>query len=382
MTEHGEEVPAYRTIRVTAQDGPVAAFSEEEAWRARERYPEILGTGGPVFGCVRERELGGWEVLSFGAGGPQEARDGMASLFRRLAQVAGAAGDAVGERDCLAAAGRLDWEKLDELTVLGDRYRVVRCEEFVRMGPDGPEPPRPSDPDPAAPGEAHRVPDRAKGFVLDPAVGTGMSEGILKLDLLQFVQAEGAVPPDVHRDAQLAADTHPGGVLLPAAFMIAERADGEWQAHTASCGTPQAARDALTMWLRVLAPVTLKLSAAERDAYERAGNRLDERPGDDVVIEGWPGRFKVVRVERLVRIGPEGPEGPRPSDPDSELPAAQQARQLREQGLLGGEGGAGCGPRDRWDDPAGRTGHEHVRRRPGGAESGADRTERADRSEP
>ena len=46
----GERVPAYRTIRVVAQDSPVAAFSDEEAWRAREAYPEILGAGGPVFG--------------------------------------------------------------------------------------------------------------------------------------------------------------------------------------------------------------------------------------------------------------------------------------------------------------------------------------------
>lgn len=56
----------------------------------------------------------------------------------------------------MAAAVRLDWEKIDEMTVLGTRYRVVRAERFIRTGPDGPEPPRPSDPDPAGLGEAAR----------------------------------------------------------------------------------------------------------------------------------------------------------------------------------------------------------------------------------
>ncbi|TSB13285.1 DUF5954 family protein [Streptomyces sp. NBC_01525] len=324
MTEHGEEVPAYRTIRVTAQDGPVAELSEEEAWRARERYPEILGTGGPVFCAAREREQGGWEVRCVGGSGPQTARDALAAEFRRRARRSARTAHAPAY---LAAAARLERERPDDLTVLGERYRVVRCEEFVRMGPDGPEPPRPSDPDPAVYDDACH-PGRTKGFVIDPAVGTGMSAGVLKLDLLQFVRAEGSAPPDVERDERRAAVSHPGGVLLPAAFMVAERTGGEWQAHTASCDTPQDARDALTMWLRVLAPVTLELAGAERDAYERAGDRLARRPGNDVRVEGRPGRcFKVVRVERLVRIGPDGPEGPRPSDQDPDTPSAERARQ-------------------------------------------------------
>lgn len=334
MTQHGEDVPAYRTIKVTAQDNPVAALAEEEAWLARESYPRLLAGGGPVFGHAREREEGGWEVLSFDGGTPQDARDAMAWTFRRMAGQADGDGAVARARECTAAADRLDWEKTDELTVLGDRYRVVRGEEFIRMGPEGPEPPRPSDPDPAAPGEGHQVPSRTRGFVIDPAVGTGMSEGILKLDLLQFVRVAGAVPPPVHEDALRAAHSHPGGVLLPPEFMVTQWLDGEWVPHTRSCGTPQAARDALTMWLRVMAPVTLKLDAADRAAYERAGNALDERPGNDLEIEGGAGRFKVVRVERLVRVGPDGPEGPRPSDYDPDPPVEEHNRQLREQGLL------------------------------------------------
>ncbi|MGW2364387.1 DUF5954 family protein [Streptomyces sp. NPDC001667] len=59
----GENVPAYRVVRVTAPE-PVAALGDMEACRARETYPEILLAGGPVFGVVREREAGGWEVVS------------------------------------------------------------------------------------------------------------------------------------------------------------------------------------------------------------------------------------------------------------------------------------------------------------------------------
>ncbi|UQA93489.1 DUF5954 family protein [Streptomyces halobius] len=334
MSHYSEQVPAYRTIRVVAQDSPVAAFSDEEAWRARDAYPEILAAGGAVFGHVREREEGGWEVVSFGESAPQDSRDTMASTFRRLAQQAEKSGDEVGRAECMAAAVRLGWEKLDELTVLGDRYRVVHGEQFIRKGPDGPEPPRPSDPDPAEPGEAHRMPSRTTGFVIDPVVGTGMSEGILKLDLLQFVRAAGTVPPDVRRDSRRAKQTHPGGVLLPPGFMIAERVgDGRWKPHSAACSTPQAARDALTMWLRVMAPVTLQLDQAERDAYERAANLLDERPGNEIEVADGAHFFKVVRVERLVRVGPDGPEGPRPSDFDPDPPVEAHTQQLREQGL-------------------------------------------------
>ncbi|MEV0369926.1 DUF5954 family protein [Streptomyces sp. NPDC050636] len=335
----GEQVPAYQTIKVVAQDSPVAAFSDEEAWRAREAYPEILAAGAAVFGHAREREQGGWEVISFGESTPQDSRDTMASTFRRLAHQAEESGDEAGRAECMAAAVRLDWEKVDELTVLGDRYRVIHGEQFIRRGAEGPEPPRPSDPDPAEPGQAYRLPSRTSGFVIDPAVGTGMSEGILKLDLLQIVRTAGMVPPDVRRDSQRAARTHPGGVLLPAGFMIAERIGGAlWKPHTGACNTPQAARDALTMWLRVMAPVTLQLDQADRDAYERAANLLDERPGNEVAVADGAHVFKVVRVERLVRVGPDGPEGPRASDFDPDPPVEVHTRELREKGLWRKEG--------------------------------------------
>jgi hypothetical protein len=116
-------------------------------------------------------------------------------------------------RSFLQAAERMDYEAIDEITVLDTRYRVVRADRFIRSGPAGPEPPRPSDPDPGESGQGGRAPDPANGFVVDPATATGMSEGILKLDLLDALYPANAVPPDVRSDCVRASQTHPGGVL-------------------------------------------------------------------------------------------------------------------------------------------------------------------------
>ncbi|MET9616010.1 DUF5954 family protein [Kitasatospora indigofera] len=332
MTEYGEDVPGYRTIRVGASQAPVADLADLAAWQAREPYPEVLSAGHPVFGVAREREQGGWELhAGFGCMTPQGSRENMSMTFRRLAQRAERDGDRAAQRECLAAAEHLDWEKSDEMTVLGTRYRVVRAERFVRTGPDGPEPPRATDPDPVSPGRAARSYDPAAGFLIDPTVPTGMSEAILKAELLALVRAAGTVPGPVRRDSRLAAHSHPGGVLLPAAFMVAERIGGQWapESHTDST-TPQGARDSLALALRVMDPVRRGLTPAERAEYARAAGRLDRERGSDLAVAGR--LLRVVRTERLVRIGPDGPEGPRPSDFDPELPVLEQDRQLREQG--------------------------------------------------
>jgi hypothetical protein len=333
MSEHPENTPAYRTIRVAAPEGPVEALADTEAWEARERYPDLRFAGGPVYGVVREREEGGWQFQGgFSGHTPQDARDHLGSLFRGLADAAERAGDASAARECAAAADRLDWERLDELTVRGDRYRVVRAERFIRTGPDGPEPPRPTDPDPAEPGASHRLPDPAEDFVLDPATATGMSGGILTLELLGIVHAKGAAPDEVRADALRAGDTHPGGVLVPPAFMTAEHTGGRWKPHDAGTSTtPQGSRDALALYLRALAPWQLDLDDAARAAYAAAADRLDAERCDELAVAGR--RFRVVRLERLVRVGPDGPEGPRPSDHDPQPPVLLHQQLLREQGL-------------------------------------------------
>ncbi|UNZ16926.1 DUF5954 family protein [Streptomyces sp. 891-h] len=328
-----DRVPPYRTIRVAPLAEPVAAMADEEAWLARERYPVLMGFR-PVFGPARERrtEADGkarWQLLSyFGAPTPQSARDGLGSHFRRRAHEAREAGDEETRAACQAAAERLDREALDELTVLGERYRVVRAENVIRSGPAGPEPPRPSDPDPAAPGTARRLPDRTAGFVLDAAAPTGPSEGILKAELLASAHREGD-EPQVREDARRAAVTHPGGVLLPPAFLFAEEECGAWRSETGDSGTPQEARDSLTMLLRVLAPALQNLDEATRAVYKEAADRLDEERGVELRFAGR--RLRLVRVERFVRIGPDGPEGPRPSDYDPDEPVLVQDERMRAE---------------------------------------------------
>ncbi|MFI1797958.1 DUF5954 family protein [Streptomyces sp. NPDC020379] len=333
----GENVPAYRMVRVTAPEAPVAALADVEAWRAREAYPEILLAGGPVFGVVREREEGGWEIVSSFSGlAPQDARDDMGCQFRKLAQEAEKDGDTAAYEECVRAAKRTDWETVDEMTVLGARYRVARAERFIRSGEQGPEPPRPSDPDPAVPGESYKARDAERGLVIDPFTVTGMSEGILKVELLALVRKAGAGPRDVRDDSLRAAQTHPGGVLLPATFGTAEKEYGHWRPDSAGTATtPQGARDTLAMGLRVMIPWHLGLTPEQRAPYMAAADRLDAERGDELEVAGR--RFKVVRIERLVRIGPDGPEGPRPSDPDPQPPVMVQDRQLREQGVITGD---------------------------------------------
>ncbi|WP_043671194.1 DUF5954 family protein [Streptomyces xylophagus] len=334
MSEHGDQVPGYRMIRMEAlPDAPAAALADVEAWQAREAYPNVLGGGGPVFGVAEELETGGWRIVSlFSSAYPQGSRDTMAMTFRERARDAGEAGDTAAQQEWLRMAERLDWEPVNELAVLGRRFRVVRADQFIRMGPTGPEPPRPSDPDPAKVGHGHEYRSRTKGFVIDPFTATGMSEGILRMELLSLVHARGTAPAAVRKDSRRALETHPGGVLLPAEFTAAEYANGGWQPTQMTNPSPQGSRDTLTTYLRVMAPVMEQLDEETRAEYARLADRIDAERCDEIEIDGC--RTRIVRVERLVRVGPDGPEGPRPSDPDPELPTAVQEKQLREQGLL------------------------------------------------
>ncbi|MEU7166354.1 DUF5954 family protein [Streptomyces morookaense] len=331
MSGYEDRVPSYLMFRVAPQEGPIAAFVEQEAWQARKLYPDLMGVGVAEFFSARECEAGGWELSAYGCDTPQQARDTLGSQFRMRAKEAGDAGDGKAAKTWMDAALRMDREVVDEVRVLGHRFRIVRASHFIRMGSSGPEPPRPSDPDPGEVGEAYRLPSRTEGFVVDPAAGTGLSDGILKLDLVQFVAARG-VPPEVAEDARRAAGRYPGGVLLPAAFMISERVEGRWRAHRpgAISSTPQGARDVLATWLRVMAPFTMELDEAERAVHAQAADRLDDTRGNVVNVAGT--RFRVTRVERLVRVGPDGPEGPRPSDFDPEPPVEVSVQQLKDRG--------------------------------------------------
>ncbi|MFF9345832.1 DUF5954 family protein [Streptomyces sp. NPDC014734] len=333
MTGYEDRLPGYLTFRVSPQEGPIAAFAEQEAWQARELYPNLLGVGLGEFFHAREHDAGGWELSEYGTDTPQGARDSLGSYFRRRAEEAREADDTQGQKAWMAAASRMDREVVDDLGVHGERFRIVRASKFIRMGRSGPEGPRPSDPDQAEVGEAYRVRSRTKGFIVDPYVSTGLSDSLLKLDLVQFVGSSPGAPKEVRDDAVRAARRYPGGVLLPAVFMISEREDGQWKAHNpgASDATPQGARDSLGSWLRVMAPFTLRLSDEMRAEYARAADGLDEKRRNNLLVDGV--RYRITRVERMVRVGPDGPEGPRPSDYDPEPPVEVHTRQLKEQGL-------------------------------------------------
>lgn len=214
---------------MTRFDDPVSVIADTEAWQARDEYPDIRARG-PLFVAAEQEPDGRWRVITSGEIAPQTSRDMLGQRFRARAKAAAEADDEEARRAWMAGAERLDWEKVDELTVLDARFRNVRAETYIRTGPDGPEPPRPSDADAMPVGKGREAPSRTEGFLIDPAAATGVSEGILKFDLLQFVHAVGSVPDEVRADALQAQHTHPGGVLMAPNFAIVERVgdDGRW----------------------------------------------------------------------------------------------------------------------------------------------------------
>ncbi|MBT2405176.1 MULTISPECIES: DUF5954 family protein [unclassified Streptomyces] len=66
----------------------------------------------------------------------------------------------------------LETEPVDEVTAAGTRYRVVRADEFLYSNAEGPEQPRPTDPEPADRGWGIRTrdPEPDTGFVIQPHV--------------------------------------------------------------------------------------------------------------------------------------------------------------------------------------------------------------------
>lgn len=335
MRDPSDSVPAYQAIRIGVLESPVAQLADTEAWLARERYPQIVSVIEPSFFVARERDQGGWEIVSeHGGAAAQEARDSMASHFRKLAHKAEQAGDQAAHDVWMKAAVRLDWEPLDEVTAGGTRFRVIRAELYIRTGPAGPESPRPSDPDPGRPDEADKIPDPTAGFVIDPTVPTGMSEGIFKADLLSLGPMS-SVCTEAREDAKKAQHTHPGCVLLPPAFLIAGQVNGKWgSAWLTTWSNPQKSRDFLADHLRICPPWKDDLVPETRERYRAMADRFSEERADSLSIDGHD--YRIVRVERFVRIGPDGPEGPRPSDLDPYPPPAAQAAQLREQGINAG----------------------------------------------
>ncbi|WP_203597119.1 DUF5954 family protein, partial [Actinomadura bangladeshensis] len=97
--------------------------------------------------AVAEDDGGRWPVHGPFLHSPAAVRDHLAAYFDLVVPLA----HGPSPRDLAAyrhAADLLrDGVRRAEVEVLGRRFRVVRAEYTVRCGPDGPEPPRPSERD-------------------------------------------------------------------------------------------------------------------------------------------------------------------------------------------------------------------------------------------
>ncbi|MEV7781142.1 DUF5954 family protein [Kitasatospora sp. NPDC088351] len=338
MDDDAVQLPDHLTVRIAHTDDPVSAVAGLEAWAARERYPNLLMMP-PVFGCLERTEEGAWRILGFRSTTPQTARDDLGHVFRCWAlaepgQWGAATWEITDEERAAYTAGyqRLEWERLDELAVAGRQYRIFRAEQVLRGGPEGVEPPRPTDPDPAPVGQGYKALSRVNGFVIDPAADVTLVDGILRLDMMSLVPTGHGIPEDVRAEARLASYLYPNVFVLPVHCAVAEYEDGRWGPMTNACETPQAARDSLAAYLREFAPSLLPhLTEDERARYAEAADRLDAERGNSV--EAADRRFQLVRVEPVVRLGPDGPELPRTSDWDPDVPFKVQEQQEREAGL-------------------------------------------------
>jgi Family of unknown function (DUF5954) len=303
---------------------------DESVWSrlgtALDRAGSAPGTGGdfpkvawahPVFYPV---ELIGvrWRILGrYASPTPQEARDELAHQY--LVRASQAADGSREQAEYRVAADLLDRERHDQLSVLGHRFRIARVEQVLRTGPDGPEPPRPSDEFIQAPAPFPQEPTLR--FIGDADSDVGPAAAALRAWLRDSVTKGGALPPEVLRDERLAHAAYPQVVLLGTWFAIGEHADGMWrQAWIEEDATPAQARASLLTYFRRTVPEWEKPGRQICAAYARAADILERDEANEITAAGR--RFRITRIQRVARMNDEGPEGPRPSDFDPHPPPA------------------------------------------------------------
>ncbi|MEI7032484.1 DUF5954 family protein [Streptomyces pratensis] len=332
MADHPELSPDHLTINVTRRDDPVFEVTEADAFASLRTYPDIV-VRGPMFGLAEQRrgDRPRWRLLGeMDSGFPQMARDELNSHLWFMAK--DDTDDRAVRRSLLAAVARLETEPVDEVSAAGVRYRVVRADEFARIGGGRLEPPRPTDVDsddwdPNAP-----EPPCDDGFVIDHAAAVGLTEGLGRASLLSLSYTSSRFPDDVRADSRRALTSHPGVVLLPPAFRAMERKEASWSMVTGLHATPQGARRSLVHHLTVSLPRLGKADEKEALVHARAADRFAERTRpNELVVRGR--RFDIVRVERVMRVGPDGPEKPRPSDADAYGPS-QMHPAMDESGVI------------------------------------------------
>ncbi|MFJ4913995.1 DUF5954 family protein [Streptomyces sp. NPDC088726] len=339
-------------VRVPVE--PVEAAMEADALDAA--LHSTLAVRGPLFGVAAQGAGDGrrWRVaVEVTHGCPQQARDSLNSLlwFRAKDE----AEDRAERRALLAAVARLESERVDEFTVLGTRYRVVRAEEYAGMDANGDiETPRPTDPEPLTPdwGPGTRGPRIDADLVLDPDAPLSPVQASERLTLRSLVYTGTRFPDSVLGDSVRAVESHPDVLLMPAAFQVVERSGTRsWRPASALHTSAHDARVTLyfsLMWFRprlrglisqeAAGDVDARTAvpedaaaAAELTAFAGAAERLRAGRLNQVEVPGTA--LRIVRTRRLLRWGPDGPEGPRPSDTNTQDPEVIHPR-LDEDGIV------------------------------------------------
>ncbi|QXJ25294.1 hypothetical protein AGRA3207_006770 [Actinomadura graeca] len=278
---------------------PVAAVMLADACRSIAAYPELVVVG-PLF-TAAEHVPGGWQVVCPCDPLPQGARELLADhLDDRAALTGGPSGDELRE-----AAAALRDEPADAVTVPGGRFRVVRIEQLVRTGPDGPEPPRPTDLDPP-PGDRRPVPSRPYDLLPEDRPAADLTTAELLCQVLDAAAATGNEPSGAFLTP----------LALAPAFTVAERTGGRWRPVGRLHETPRQARAALVTYFRHVVPAVEQPGTVDSAAYAEAADLMaDETRRNGIEVVGR--RFRIVRIERITLMGPDGPEPPRPDDFDS-----------------------------------------------------------------
>lgn len=336
---------------------PVEAAMEADALDAAVRNGSVA-VRGPLFGVATQSEGDGrrWRVaVEVTHGTAQDARDALNSLLWFRAK--DNAKDRTDRRALLAAVARLERERVDELTVLTTRYRVVRAEEYAGMDEHGDiEMPRPTDPEPLNPDWSTGASDRPRvdaDLTLDPDAPLSPIQAAERLALRSLAYTGDRFPGPVLRDSARAVESHPDVLLMPAAFQIVERSgEGRWTPSSRLLATAHDARRSMHFFLRWLEPRRRGLipldaephvdvhtvlaegansATGELAMFAEAADRLRAERPNQIEFDGTTSR--VVRTRRLLRWGPDGPEGPRRSDTSAHPPEVLHPR-LDEDGTV------------------------------------------------
>ncbi|XRQ02955.1 DUF5954 family protein [Actinomadura welshii] len=271
---------------------PVAAVMMADACRALSAYPELVVVG--ALFTAAEQVPGGWRVVCPCDPLPQGARELLAGHLEDEAETAGRPGAA----ELHTAARTLREGAADEVTAAGRRLRIARIEQLVRTGPDGPEPPRPTDLD-THPGRRYELlPDEG------PASDLAIAE--LLCQVLDAAAADGSEPSGAFLTP----------VALAPAFTVAERSERRWRPVGPLHDTPRQARDSLVTYFRHVVPAVESPGDADLAHFAEAADLMeDDTRRNGIAVAGR--RFRIVRVERITLVGPDGPEPPRPTDFDA-----------------------------------------------------------------